>query len=199
MFRGHRGIRLRTILIAVAGCAIVCGLGVQVYRELSPVRRSTRQLRPGNSAVTRIAAVSCLDNPRILPPWERQPAYRILLATINDPEPRVRARAAVGLGSHPEHTAEVVSTLIALLQDQALEVRESALVALERMITAGSPERAVVAEAVVSALDDPKPAVRLEAARALHVFGQGKLAVAALARLGARGEWHSPCWRRWGG
>ncbi len=183
MFKGRRNVRLRTLLIVVGGCAILCGLGVQVYRELSPVRRSTRQLRPGNSAMTRIGAVSTLANAKFLPPWEREEAYRVLLATVNDPDAQVRSRAAVALSQHREHSTQVVAALIGLMKDQVPQVRETALVALEKIVTPGSPEASAVVQAVISALDDPKPAVRLEAGRALYVLGQGSRAVPALARL----------------
>jgi HEAT repeat protein len=183
MFQRRRNIRLRTLLIVVAGCAILCGLGVQVYRELSPVRRSTRQLRPGNSAMTRIGAVSRLANAEFLPPWEREEAYRVILATVHDPDPQVRARAAVALSGHGEHPGQVVATLLALLDEGVPWVRESVLVALEKIVTPGSPKAPSVIQAVISALNDPKPAVRLEAGRALYVLGQGTRAVPALARL----------------
>jgi hypothetical protein len=60
MFKGRRSIRIRTLLILIAGCAILCGLGVRLYRELSPVRRSARQLQAGNSGFTRLNAVATL-------------------------------------------------------------------------------------------------------------------------------------------
>jgi HEAT repeat protein len=183
MSKGRRNIRLRTLLIVVAGCAILCGLGVQIYRELSPVRRSTRQLRPGNSTMTRIGAISTLANAEFLPPWEREEAYRVILATVHDPDAQVRARAAVALSGHGEHADRVVATLLALLDDEAPWVRESVLVALERIVTPGSPGAPSVIHAVIPALNDPKPAVRLEAVRALYVLGQGTRAVPALARL----------------
>ena len=173
MFKRRRSIRLRTLLIVVAGCAMLCGLGVQVYRELSPVRRSTRQLRPGNSAMTRIGAVSTLANAKFLPPWEREEAYRVLLATVNDPDAQVRSRAAVALSQHREHTAQVVAALLGLMKDQAPQVRETALVALEKIVTPGSHEASAVVQAVISALDDPKPAVRLEAGRAYSYWARG--------------------------
>jgi HEAT repeat protein len=183
VLRAGRNIRLRTLLIVVAGCASLCGLGVQVYRELSPVRRSILQLRPGNSALTRIGAVSRLDNAGLLPAWEREDAYRVLLAAVNDTDAQVRSRAAIALGQYREHTDQVLGVLVGLMKDQVSKVRESVLVALERIVARGSAEVRVIMPTLIAALDDPKPAVRLEAARALYVLGEGKRALPALARM----------------
>jgi HEAT repeat protein len=183
VLRAGRNIRLRTLLILVAGCATLCGLGVQVYRELSPVRRSILQLRPGNSALTRIGAVSRLDDAGLLPAWEREDAYRVLLATVNDTDAQVRSRAAIALGQYREHTDQVLDVLVGLMKDQVPRVRESVLAALERIVARGSAEVRVIMPTLIAALDDPKPTVRLEAARALYVLGEGKRAVPALGRM----------------
>jgi hypothetical protein len=203
MFKERRSIRLRMLLILVAACALLCGLGVQIYRELSPVRRSARQLRPGNSSMTRIGAVSSLGDATFFPPWEREQVYRLLLTAINDPDEQVRSlaalalsrhlvrpatsrssfavrsSAALALSRHRNQAAQVVSALVGLTKDVAPQVRETALVALERIIARGSPEAQAVIQAVVALLDDPKPAVRLEAGRALYVLGQGRRGVPA--------------------
>jgi HEAT repeat protein len=183
VLRARRNIRLRTLLIVVAGCATLCGLGVQVYRELSPVRRSILQLRPGNSALTRIGAVSRLDNAGLLPAWEREDAYRVLLAAVNDTDAQVRSRAAIALGQYREHTDRVLGVLVGLMKDHVPKVRESVLVALERIVARGSAEVRAILPALIAALDDPKPAVRIEACRALYMLGEGKRAVPALARM----------------
>jgi HEAT repeat protein len=183
MFKGRRSIRLRTLLILVAGCAILCGLGVQLYRELSPVRRSARQLQAGNSGITRLDAVATLAETKFLPPWEREDAYRVLLATVDDADVQIRCVAAHGLSRHREHAAEVLTVLLSLTKDKVPRARETALFALENFAVRGSPEAQAVIQVAVSALDDPDPAVRLEAGRALYVLGQGSKGVPALARL----------------
>ena len=133
--------------------------------------------------MTRIGAVSALANATFLAPWEREEAYRVLLAAINDPDAQVRARAALALSGNGEHTAQVVAALVGLVKDQSASVRETALFSLERIVKPGSAEAQAAIQTIVAALDDPKPAVRLEAARALYVLGQGRRAVPALARL----------------
>ena len=159
----QRGIRLRTLLIAVAVCAIICALAVQVYRSLSPVRRSARQLQAANSAFTRLSAVSTLADPKFLPPWEREEAYRILLGAIDDPDAFVRSSAAMALMRRRDHVAQVVSLLIGLTKDKDPRVRLTALFALEQFPVRVSPEADAITEVAVAALNDPKPAVRLEA------------------------------------
>jgi HEAT repeat protein len=183
MFKGRRSIRVRTLLILVAGCAILCGLGVQLYREVSPVRRSARQLQAGNSVFTRLNAVATLADTEFLPPWEREDAYRVLLATVDDADLQIRCSAALSLSQHREHAAQVVTALLSLTKDKAPLARETALFAMENVAARGSAEAQAVIQAAISALDDPKPAVRLEAGRALYVLGQGSKGVPALARL----------------
>jgi hypothetical protein len=133
MFKERRSIRLRMLLILVAACAHLCGLGVQ---QLSPVRRSARQLRPGNSSTTRIDAVSTLGGARFVPPWEREQVYRLLLTTINDPDEQVRSYAALALSRHCDHAAQVVSALLGLSKDVAPQVRETALSPWKRLRSA---------------------------------------------------------------
>ena len=178
-----RRIRLRSLLILVAACSVVCGLGVQLYRSFSPLRRSVSQLRPGNSALTRLGAVERLANASALPPWEREEAYKLLLSAVNDSDPQVRSLAVNVLARYREHAAEIVSAVVGLTRDADPRVREQTLFTLEGLVKRGSPEAQTVIQAAVTALDDPKPAVRLEAGRALYVLGQGSRAVPALARL----------------
>lgn len=182
MLKGRRSLRLRTLLILIAGCAVLCGLGVQLYREWSPVRWSARQLRQGNSAIMRLGAVAILAHPKFLPPWEREEAYRVLLMAVNDPDSQVRSSAALALSQHREHAAHV-SALLALTKDKVPRVRETALLALENFVVRGSPASQAIAQTAVAALDDPSPDVRLEAGRTLYMLGQGSRAVPTLARL----------------
>jgi HEAT repeat protein len=102
-----------------------------------------------------------------------------LLTTVDDPDLLVRSSAANVLVQHREHAAQVISALLGLAQDKAPRVRETALFALEeivRFVPPRSPEAQAVAQAAIAALDDPSPAVRLEACRALYVFVQGQKA-----------------------
>lgn len=84
------------------------------------------------------------------------------LMTLDDPR-RLRALEVLERARNPE----LLSTLIAFYEDPLDEVRERSLVALERL--GGDP----LSEQVVGdiLLEDPVPAVRLAAARALSATG----------------------------
>jgi HEAT repeat protein len=179
----RRGIRLRTLLFAVAVCAFVCALAVQIHRSLSPVRRSASQMQAASSASARCGAVSIVSDPNWLPPWEQEEAYRILVAALDDPDAIVRSSAAMALTRRRDHAAEVVSLVLGLMKDKHPRVRERALFALESFRPRGSTEVDAIVAAAILALDDPNPEVRLEAGRALHVFGQDLRSVPAMVRL----------------
>jgi HEAT repeat protein len=177
------GVRLRTLLMIVAVCAVVCGLGVEGYRNLSPVRRSADLLQPANSAFVKLGAVSTLADPNWLPPWERDEAFRILVRAIDDPDAHVRLSAAMALTRRRDHENKVISLLLGLTKDKEPRVREAALFALEGFRSVGAPKAQVIRAAALAALDDPNSSVRLEAGRAFYVFGQGQIAVPAMAKL----------------
>ncbi len=147
------------------------------------MRRSARQLRAANSWFTRLSAVEILADPKSLPPWEREEAYRILLGAIDDPDAFVRSSAAMALTQRRDHAGEVLPLLSGLTKDKDPHVRVAALFAMERFPVRGSPEADPLVAAAVAALEDPKPQVRLEAGRALYVFGQGRRSLPAMARL----------------
>jgi HEAT repeat protein len=181
--RGRFSIRLSTLLLAIAGCAVVCWLGVQAYLVISPVRRSASRLRSARSAFARLEAVATVADPNALPSWERDEAYRILLIAMSDPDAYVRSSAAMALSRRHDHLPEVAPLLIALIKDKDSRVRVTALFAVEQLPTHLLPDADAVIRAVVGALDDPKPEVRLEAGRALYVFRQGQRSVPAMAKL----------------
>ncbi len=181
MHQRLRGIRLATLLIAVAVCAVTLGLGVQVYRAWSPVRRWIRESRPGNSQFTRMEAVRNLGYQ--VPQWEREEAFPVLVAAAKDADPLVRCAAVIALRDRRDHLAEVFTILRGLMKDSDSRVREAAIFHLETFVKPGSPEVTTLLPDLVAALDDPRPAVRLEAGRALYVYGELSRAVPALARL----------------
>jgi HEAT repeat protein len=181
MHQRFRGIRLATMLIVVAVSAVTFGLGVQIYRAWSPVRRWIRESRPGNSQFKRLQAVVNLSYQ--VPQSEREEAFPVLLAAAKDPDPLVRRAAVVALRDRRDHYAEVFAILRGLMKDPDPRVREAAIFHLETFVRPGAPEVATLLPDLIVALDDPKPAVRLEACRALYVYGQLPRAVPALARL----------------
>ncbi len=173
------------MLIAVAVCAVLFGLGEQAYRAWSPVARWTRNSRPGNPLSVRLQAVTNLTY--AVPGSEREAAFPVLLAVAKDADPRVRFQAATALCGRPDHSAEVLPMLKDLMKDTAPQVRERAIFSLESLVKPGTPEAATLLPDLVAALDDPNPSVRLEACRALDVYGRlqadSRRVVPAMARL----------------
>lgn len=183
--RRLRGIRINTILKGVAVCAVILGLGVHLYRAWSPVRRFTLESRPGNPQLTRMQAVRNLA--ANVPQSERDEAFLVLLAAAKDLDPVVRASAARALAGRPDRYPEVLAVLRGLMNDPSPRVRECAIYTLELFMKPGSRDVSDVVPEIVAALEDPKPAVRLEAARALHWYGllqaEANHLVPAMARL----------------
>jgi HEAT repeat protein len=122
-----------------------------------------------------------------VPQAEREEALPVILAAAKDSDPIVRASAARALGGQPEHIEQVLPILRTLMKDPHPYVRECAILELESFVKPGSPEAPALISEFVAALDDPKPAVRLEAARALYIFGrmqaESKRLVPAMVRL----------------
>lgn len=173
--------RLGTLLIGIAVCAVILGLGVHLYRAWSPVRRWTRDARPGNPQFTRIQAV--LNLTYDVPGSEREEAYSVLLQAVKDPDPMIRAQATTALWGRRDHYGEVVAILRGLMKDPDAQVREVTIFRLESFVKPDAPEASTLLPDLVAALDDPSPAVRLEACRAFYVYGRLPQAVPALARL----------------
>ena len=170
MVTRFRGIRLATLLMAVAGIAVIFGVGLQLYRELSPVRRYIRESRPGNSSRVRMQAI--LNLTYSVPQSELEEGFPVLLVAARDPDPWVRASAVRGIGSRRNHFAEVFPIVRGLLKDESPRVRECAILALETLVRPGSSEASTLIPELLAALDDATPTVRLEACRAFFVLGR---------------------------
>jgi hypothetical protein len=176
----QKSLHLRTMLIWIAFWCVMVGSAKLLYRAWSPVRRASESLRSGSSSQRGMALWGLT---RFVPTWEREEAYRVLKGALSDPEPNVRMAAAEALRFYPERYGESLPLIVGLVQDREHQVRERTLFVLEQMVKPGTPEAAAAAPAMIGALEDPKPNVRLEAGRALFVIGQGLRAVPALARL----------------
>jgi HEAT repeat protein len=170
LLKSFRGIRIKALLIAVAVCAGVLGVGVHLDRAWSLVRHWTLESRPGNPSRTRMQAV--LNLRYHVPRSEREEAFPVLLAAAKDSDPLVRASAARALAGRTDRFAEVLPILRDLMKDPVPEVRESAILELESFVKPDSKEVSALVPELVAALDDPKPPVRLEAARALKIYGR---------------------------
>ena len=185
MLRSLRGIRIGTVLRAVAVCAFILWIGMQLHRAWSPVRRWTLESRPGNPSRTRTEAILHLRYH--VPQSEQDEALSVMLAAAKDADPKVRESAARALGGRRDRFSEVLQILRSLMKDADPRVRECAILELESFVRPETTEVSALEPELVAALNDPKPNVRLEAARALYFYGRWKAEarhiVPAMARL----------------
>lgn len=119
-----------------------------------------------------LAGLGRIDDPRVLP---------LLMASLDDPAPRVRRSAVEALS--PDHATReskdmpaVRAALLRALGDEDMEVRRASADAFGRLRDGGA------IDALIAALDDPEPWVREQVVRALGAIGQ-KRAIPALRGL----------------
>jgi HEAT repeat protein len=186
--RPRFSLRTMAILIAAVAAILWTGLGL-----LSPTRRLGRLLRADQPVYVRREAASSLG--RAIPPWEVDQAIRLLIGAIEDPSPRVREYAMVGLFELGPRARQAVSKLISVLEDQDRFVRFGAARALG-IIEAGSPKRADVVTALTLALDDIDPDVRVVAAEALIKLGETRRRAATLVAALIGTDSHLRSWAR---
>jgi HEAT repeat protein len=158
--------KLRTLTILIALVAISLWAGLAIW---SPTRRLGRQLQADQPVYIRREAAASLG--RAIPPWEVDDAVRLLLAALEDPSPRVRESATVGLVEVGSRAQRAVTKLTALLGDDDRFVRFAAARALG-MIGIGTAMRAETVTALTRTLDDTDPDVRVVAAEALVSVGE---------------------------
>lgn len=118
-----------------------------------------RILRDPNPPAPAILVAATKDRPAIIAP----PAPSDLLRLLNDPEARVRRRAALTLGR--VRLGAAVEPLTKLFTDEEFEVRQMAAFALGQI---GDP---TARPALQAALMDPNPIVQGRAAEALGAIG----------------------------
>jgi HEAT repeat protein len=186
--RPRFSLRTMAILIAAVAAILWTGLGL-----LSPTRRLGRLLRADQPVYVRREAASSLG--RAIPPWEVDQAIRLLIGALEDPSPRVREYAMVGLFELGPRARQAVSKLISVLEDQDRFVRFGAARALG-IIEAGSPKRADVVTALTLALDDIDPDVRVVAAEALIKLGETRRGAATLVAALIGTDSHLRSWAR---
>lgn len=168
-------LRLRTLLVLVGLSAVALGVGLHFW---SPTRRLSRLLRPDQPAYVRREAASSLGYR--IPPWEVEQAVGILIGALNDPSPRVREYAAAGLAEHKTRAERAVPKLVALLDDGDRYVRYTSAAALGLILPPQGKVRDQALPALIKTLNDPDPAVRLEAANSLARVGAGREAIGTL-------------------
>jgi HEAT repeat protein len=175
-------LRLRSLIILVALLAVSMWAGLNIW---SPTRRLGRLLRADQPVYIRRDAASALGHQirlqrGFIPSWEIERAVSILIDACDDPSPRVREYAALGLAQLETRVDRAIPKLIALLNDQDRFVRYSAAGALGFVVDLESPRRAEVVTALVRTLGDSDSDVGLSAAEALTKLGSGKEAAGVL-------------------
>ena len=168
-------LRLRTLVILIAALAVALWAGLNIW---SPTRRLGRRLQPDQPVYVRREAASSLG--REIPFWETDQAVRLLLAALNDPSPRVREYAGVGLAELGPRAERAIPKLISALNDEDRFVRFSAARTIGLILRPGSASRTEVVAALTRTLDDKDPGVRLAAAETLIEIGAAEQAAALL-------------------
>jgi HEAT repeat protein len=166
---------LRTMAILIAVLAVTLRAGLHIW---SPTRRLGRLLRADQPTFIRREAASSLG--RDIPSWEVGQAVSLLINALDDPSPRVREYAGVGLSELGPSAEPAVSKLIAVLNDEDRFVRFSAARTLGSIIGAGSGKRANAVTALTVTLDDKDPDVRMAALETLLRLGEVQKAAGAL-------------------
>jgi HEAT repeat protein len=161
-------LRLRTLVILVALAALILWAGVSIW---SPTRRLGRLLQADQPVYVRREAASSLG--RAIPPWEVDQAIKLLMGALEDPSPRVREYAMVGLVELGPRAQPAISKLTTALDDDDRFVRFGAARTLG-FIEVGSTKRAEVVAALTRTLDDDDIDVRVAAAEALLKLGESQ-------------------------
>jgi HEAT repeat protein len=168
-------LRLRTLAMLIAILAVSLWAGLIFW---SPTRRLSRLLQADNPAYIRREAAAGIGFQ--VPPWEVEHALGILIDVCDDPSPRVRESAAVGLWQMGNRADRAAPKLVELMHDSDRYVRYAAAGTLGQIVGRESAHRAQVIPALEQALDDPDPEVGLSAADALTKMGEGQRAAGTL-------------------
>jgi HEAT repeat protein len=171
-------LRLRTLAALIAILAVALWAGLNIW---SPTRRLSRLLQADNPVYIRRDAASAIGFQ--VPPWEVEQALGILIDVCDDPSPRVREYATVGLAYLEDRADRAAPKLVELMNDRDRFVRFAAAGALGRIVGTRSSHRAQVIPALEQALDDPDAEVGLSAAEALTRIGEGQRAAGRLLAL----------------
>jgi HEAT repeat protein len=178
--------------------AILSMLGPEAPAALAPLRTLARDSQDSSvrsAAQAAIDSISCGDRLKASDPtvriaaaelvgrldWRATPALPALIATLRDPEPKVRV-AAVGaleaLGQVSESAVQPLATALAHEADPT--VRAAIVGALEAI----APKTPAMLDAHMNALRDPDPAVREAGARFERVPADDSLVAALVTALG---------------
>lgn len=164
------GLRSMMVLVALVALAV---WGAMIL--WSPTRRLAQRLRLDQPVYVRREAASMLGGHEI-PSWEVDRAVEILIATLDDPSPRVREYAGVGLHQIGPRAERATPHVFPLLEDEDRSVRHVAARVLATIAPPPSPYTREVVAALEGMLDDPDDGVRRAAAESLVELGANEKA-----------------------
>jgi HEAT repeat protein len=164
--RRRRRSGVAALLVLVAACAVWMAVGRDTWRDYhDPARVVARQLQSADGE-TRLEAAADLAR------FSGAPSGFALLAlrdALDDPDARVRARAASSLGpmigaamrsgSFVPEARDAGARLVGAMRDEDPDVRVSVMIALAGAAPGGADPDRIVAE-LSRALFDPEPSVR---------------------------------------
>jgi HEAT repeat protein len=113
----------------------------------------------------------------LIPAWEVDRAVDMLIATLDDPSPRVREYTGVGLFQIGPRAGRATPHVFPLLDDESRFVRYSAARVLASIAPPPSPYAEEVFAALEGMLDDPDQGVRRAAAESLVELGANEKAM----------------------
>ena len=157
-------IKLWQLFVLVAGCAGLMTLVINRRKTADPVYASISRLRSTDPAI-RLEALGELD----VLGSKAKTALPAMLAALADVDPHVRARSARLIGSllgsdrNDPLVKEATPPIVLTLDDPVVSVRHAAALAL----TSLAPSHPKVVPALVDALGDDDPTVRVDVLDAL--------------------------------
>jgi HEAT repeat protein len=183
---------LRALAVLIAALAVSLWAGLNIW---SPTRRLGRLLRADQPVFVRREAASSLG--RDIPFGEVDQAVTLLIGALDDPSPRVREYAGVGLSELGPRAQPAISKLISVLKDEDRFARFSAAMTLGFLIEADSAKRNEAVTALTLTLDDKDSDVRLSAAETLVKIGESQKAAGVLLVAYAGTDSHLRDRARW--
>jgi HEAT repeat protein len=179
-------IRLRTLIILIAVCAILFRVGQEIWggktgRWLATLQNDPSATRREEAATSLVRNVEDVDPDLAIP---------VLITVLKDPSPQVRRLVVAALHSLGEKSALAIPGLVAASKDEDFMIRRVAVEGLGVCVKTNRVKESVIA-ALMEALEDKWNWVRLAAAQSLIRWGAGEKGVPALVEIlqGRGGGW----------
>ena len=171
-------IRLRTLIILIAVCAVTGWVGLEIWgdkteRWISILVSDRSEARRQEAVFWLIMHGGRIDPERDVP---------TLTAALKDPNLRVRRCVLTILDSLAERSESAVEALVEALKNENEEVADDAIQVLGYSMMTDRLGQ-IVTPALVVALEDKSTKVRLRSARTLVRWGAGERGVSAMVEI----------------